>query len=464
VRHHLEAWGYPAAALAALPPAPGAGAVEAAALGARPLLLALGWALHRTAALQHAFLRKHRKATVRLSCIGLALHERSRMRPRFCFQEGLGDVCLPPYPFDVERTASARAAGAAAAADAEAAVADAALQRRSALRSGEAAAARVTAHHALLLQGRARGTLRQLATAAACRAGQVPRLAAASAAAAPPGPRRTAQPLTPFQLHVLRSPQRAAAHAAAAAAAEAVRRDSADFAAHATALFAWLDSALDAHLATMPPTRLADEALPPAGPQPERADLAALAARAEAELGARRGAAAALSRRWQALEVPGAAARAALEAHAAVVDAALPPMSAFLAAALATEARSLAAAAAASAPLPAGAMAPGLPPALLDALLAAEDAEAGRMHALPSAPTELVPAAPAPAALGAGRGRPLPSAPDAPLSAAAELARLEGAVEAAGALLARLRLATAASLREAVAPFDAPEFVVSGFP
>jgi len=461
VRHHLEAWGYPAAALAALPPAPGTGAGEATQPGARPLLLALGWALHRTAALQHAFLRKHRKATVRLSCMGQASHERSRMRPRFCFQEGLGEVCLPPYPFDVERTASARAAGAAAAADAESAVADAARQRRSALRSGEAAAARVTAHHALLLQGRARGTLRQLATAAACRAGQVPRLAAASAAAAPPGPRRTAQPLTPFQLHVLRSPQRAAAHAAAAAAAEAVRRDAADFAAHATALFAWLDSALDAHLATMPPARLDYEALPPAGPPPERAALAALAAQAEAELGARRGAAAALSRRWQALEVPGAAARAALEAHAAVVDAALPPMSAFVAAALATEARSPAAAAAASAPLPAGAMAPGLPPALLDALLAAEDAEAGRMLALPSAPTELVPAAPA---LAPGRGRPLPSAPDAPLSAAAELARLEGAVEAADALLAHLRLATAASLRDAVAPFDGPEYVVSGFP
>jgi hypothetical protein len=69
VRHHLEAWGYPAAALAALPPAPGAVLAQGqeAPQGARPLLLALGWLLYRTDALQQAFMRKHRRATVRLA-------------------------------------------------------------------------------------------------------------------------------------------------------------------------------------------------------------------------------------------------------------------------------------------------------------------------------------------------------------------------------------------------------------
>jgi hypothetical protein len=38
-----------------------------AARGSRPLLLALGWLLHRTAALQHACLRKHRRASVRIA-------------------------------------------------------------------------------------------------------------------------------------------------------------------------------------------------------------------------------------------------------------------------------------------------------------------------------------------------------------------------------------------------------------
>jgi hypothetical protein len=82
VVHTLEVWGYPRGALAALPPppppapSPGArggddddGATPAPPAGARPLLLALGWALQRTAALQRALQARLRSNTARAAAV-----------------------------------------------------------------------------------------------------------------------------------------------------------------------------------------------------------------------------------------------------------------------------------------------------------------------------------------------------------------------------------------------------------
>ena len=317
-------------------------------------------------------------------------------------------------------------------------VEDAASLRQCAAAGGERAS--LAARHALLLQGRARGCVRQLAGLTACGGAQVHKLLTHTAPAS----------LSPYELHLLRSPATHLAGACAAAeAAAGSEEEAAAWTRHQATFFAWAGSALDEEASQVPQA-------PPAGHAPHAphgdatgggsswAEAERLRARAEARLAATREAAAALGRRWQSLRLS-AEEGAALQAHAAAVDVALPSLARFLEAA------------ACGGAYPERRHAAALPE---DVRLAVEGAAARRA----SSAAVHAQAVPSYRVALAAQRRPGAAAAAQTSGCAEELARLRRAARDAAQVLAAVRRDNARALRCAVQPFaQRPQFLLAGW-
>lgn len=372
---------------------------------------------------------------------------------------------VPPFPFDTACTPAARAAGEAAAAAASACVEDAARLRAG---PGPGSSDDVAAQQVLLLQSRVRGITRQLAGLSACAAEQAHALATRSGG-------RAAASLSPYDLHLLRSPPPAlvAAHATASAALAAVDEQAA-CGAHVDVFFAWAGSALDeaeqaagdARSAVPGSTgaRLSTSRLGQAAAS-TFATADALRREVDAELGRRQADTVALAQRWQGVPVPDAATAAGLEKCGARVDAGLPQWGAFVAAAMdgrtcggwATHAVD---------------QLPEEVSALLQRASARQGAESSTAEALPSLHPHMVllPQPPASASTRRPGGSKATLPPEVPaahvcvVSAADELQRLHEHGRLTSDVLLHVTADNAAALSAAVAPFAASdEFLVAGF-
>ena len=458
VAHTLSCWACPPALVRALDTG---GEAETSS---RAVLLALAWTLARTDACAHA---------LRVRLMRLAVRGRRCPRSRWlpCVASTTDSALVqgphapnlvPPFPFDTACTPAARAAGEAAAAAASACVEDAARLRAQPGPSRDD----VAAQQVLLLQSRVRGITRQLAGLSACAAEQAHALATHSSG-------RSAAPLSPYDLHLLRSPPAAlaAAHATASAALAAADEQAA-CGAHVDVFFAWAGSALDEAEQAAAETRGVVPSASGARVSTSRLGQAAAATFAtadalrrevDAELARRQADTVALAQRWQGVPVRDAATAAGLEQCGARVDACLPQWGSF--ADVAMEGRT-----SGGWETHAVDQLPEQVSALLHAASARRDAERSAAAVLPSLHPHLV-LLPQPSASTRRPGSSkttlppeLPGADVCVVSAAEELRRLHEHGRLTSDVLRHVTADNAAALRAAVAPFAAvEEFLIAGF-
>jgi hypothetical protein len=277
--------------------------------------------------------------------------------------------------------------------------------------------------------------------------------------------------MTPYELHLLRSPSAALTPAqGAATAALAAADEQAACALHADVFFAWLESALEEEdrAAHDSDAKASEEthAKPGYGQVAYTHTQADALKRAlETELGQRQHDIAALAQQWQSIALADDAAHAALESYAATVDASLPPYDSFVAGAHHRWHNSSEAADALHA-------LPDEVAALLQRVAAANGSSGGSgggVHAaeghtlsphlvLPSTSTSRRPdAAVVPRQGAAGAG--------GVIDAAEEVKRLSSFREFTTELVRHVTADNAAALQAAVAPFTGREdaFLVAGF-